>query len=121
MHGHGGVNWSMHEVRREAARRSAASASGARAAESRVREARSRFERLELVCEAMWRLLQSRHHLTDAQLAESVRKIDLLDGKADGRKTRAAGVACAKCGKANSAKHKQCIYCGTWLERAPFA
>ena len=115
----GGVNWSMHELRLETARRKAAADSQHRSAENRVREARSRFERLELVCEAMWNLLKSRHRLSDDELIASVRRIDLSDGVADGRKAK-AGMTCERCGRMNSVRQNQCIYCGAWLDREPF-
>lgn len=70
-----------------------------------------RFERLSLVCMAMWSLLQDKTDLTEEDLLERVRVIDLMDGVADGKAT--TGITkCAKCDRTMSPRHRRCIYCG---------
>ncbi|MEM9884031.1 MAG: hypothetical protein AAF800_14050, partial [Planctomycetota bacterium] len=48
-----------------------------------------RFERLSLVCMAMWSLLQDKTDLTEADLLERVQTIDLMDGQADAKAGKA--------------------------------
>jgi uncharacterized OB-fold protein len=42
-------------------------------------------------------------------------KLDLEDGKRD-RKRRVAAKKCARCGRAMSARHAVCLYCGAPVE-----
>lgn len=70
-----------------------------------------RIDRLELVCEAMWKLLKEKTKAGDDELALKVRELDLSDGKADGKVSRGP-VECPNCGKPNSRRRLWCIYCG---------
>ena len=71
-----------------------------------------RVERLSLICMAMWSLLQSETQLTEDDLLERVKEIDLLDGVADGKITRRVA-RCGKCDRPMSSRHSRCIYCGS--------
>ena len=53
-----------------------------------------RLERLALICMAMWSLVQSETNLTEDDLFERVKEIDLMDGVTDGKITRQV----AQCG-----------------------
>ena len=70
-----------------------------------------RFDKLSLVCLAMWSLLQEKTHLTEEELMERVRAIDLADGVADGKVTRTVR-QCTQCGRTMSPRHRKCLYCG---------
>ncbi|MEM6459955.1 MAG: hypothetical protein AAF710_11265, partial [Planctomycetota bacterium] len=63
-------------------------ASGRRA-QREVQHLEDRFERLSLVCMAMWSLLQDKTDLTEADLLERVQTIDLMDGQADAKAGKA--------------------------------
>jgi len=71
-----------------------------------------RLDRLVLANMALWSLLQEKTGLTEQDLLDRVQEIDLADGQADG-KARKPPAECAQCGRMMSARHKQCIYCGT--------
>ena len=71
----------------------------------------ARVDRLQLICAAMWSLLKEQHGLTEEQLAERIRRIDLLDGREDG-KVSPLSARCEKCGRSVSRRNNRCIYCG---------
>ncbi|MEM8738746.1 MAG: hypothetical protein AAGG38_09765 [Planctomycetota bacterium] len=79
---------------------------------SEVRDLEDRFERLSLVCMAMWSLVQDKTGLTEAELLERVETIDLMDGREDGKAARVGMVRCAACTRPMSERHMRCIYCG---------
>ena len=56
--------------------------------QERVRYLEDQVNRLTLVSHAMWTLLSQATHLTEQQLIDRVREIDLRDGVEDGRVTR---------------------------------
>ncbi|QQE11863.1 hypothetical protein JD969_20695 [Planctomycetota bacterium] len=70
-----------------------------------------RIDRLSLVCMAMWSLLQDKTNLTEADLLERVRAIDLMDGVEDGKATKTIS-KCQSCGRTMSQRHQRCLYCG---------
>lgn len=69
------------------------------------------FDRLTLICRAMWELMRERNNLTEEDLLKKVNEIDLLDGILD-RKLRNPPRNCSKCGRTISKRHMRCIYCG---------
>ncbi len=71
-----------------------------------------RLERLALVCMAMWSLIQSQTDLTEDDLLERVKEIDLMDGVADGKITHQV-CRCGACDRPVSSRHTRCIYCGS--------
>lgn len=88
---------------------------GARAAAGNavrdVAHLEDRIERLSLVCMAMWSLIQDKTRLTESDLLERVKMIDLMDGVEDGKASR--GVQkCHACNRTMSPKHRRCLYCG---------
>ncbi|MEX2218219.1 MAG: hypothetical protein WD749_05610 [Phycisphaerales bacterium] len=76
-----------------------------------IRELEARLESLTLTTMAMWSLLAEKHGVSEAELAERVRELDLRDGQLDG-KSRAPLVACLECGRKFSSARERCIYCG---------
>ena len=81
---------------------------------NRRRRPPRRHEQLKLVTLALWRLLQDRVGLTEAELKRSVESTDLLDGEADGKidLTREL-VKCARCARSVLNTAIVCPYCGT--------
>ena len=71
-----------------------------------------RFERLSLVCMAMWSLLQDKTNLTEQDLLDRVQAIDLMDGQRDAKAATAGVSRCRKCDRPMAARHLRCIYCG---------
>ncbi|MEM1107206.1 MAG: hypothetical protein AAGH99_00770 [Planctomycetota bacterium] len=96
------------------ARMHAAVAGGAasKRTQREVQYLEDRFERLSLVCMAMWSLLQDKTDLTESDLLERVQTIDLMDGRADGKAEKTGVVKCHQCGRPMSERHMLCIYCG---------
>jgi hypothetical protein len=89
----------------------ARASSAAGSAKRDVTHLEDRLERLSLVCMAMWSLLQDKTKLTEDDLLERVKMIDLMDGVEDGKATR--GVQkCQGCNRVMSARHRKCLYCG---------
>jgi hypothetical protein len=70
-----------------------------------------RVDKLSLVCLAMWSLLQDKTGLSEEELMERVRLIDLADGVPDGKVTRTVR-RCVQCGRTMSPRHRKCLYCG---------
>lgn len=69
------------------------------------------LDKLGLVCQAMWTLLQERTGLTEQDLLARVRELDLKDGALDGKSTKPP-VDCPKCGSKMSRKFNRCLFCG---------
>ncbi len=82
-----------------------------RAAERHVQGMAERLDKLTLVCMAMWELLRERTDLTEEDLLECVKDIDLRDGVPDGKITTKIA-KCPKCNRVMSPRHKKCLYCG---------
>lgn len=91
--------------------RAAGAETSANAAKREVRHLEERLDRLSLVCMAMWSLLQDKAGVTEEQLLERVRAIDLMDGVEDGKATRTIS-KCAQCNRVMSPRHRRCLYCG---------
>ena len=103
-------------------------AATASAAESAARQARTEvdlakhdIERLLMVTEALWTLLKREHGYTDDVLVKLVTEIDLRDGRFDGRTLDSPPAPCPSCGKTNTARRPNCIFCGKPLPSQPFA
>ena len=86
-------------------------ASRGRNAVATIRELQDRIDRLLLANIAMWSLVREKIGLTEEDLLERVRQIDLSDGEEDG-KLRTQVVRCAKCKRVMSHRHRTCLYCG---------
>lgn len=82
---------------------------------SEVKELRQQLDRLVLLNQALWELLQERAGFTEAQFLEKIREVDLRDGTEDGKITERA-VRCPKCQRVCNSKHAKCIYCGMEFE-----
>ena len=73
-----------------------------------------RYERMRLVTNALWQLLKEHTGLTDSDLKRFIEKVDLADGRADGRmsaNTRA--MDCPKCSRRILKNAAVCPWCGT--------
>lgn len=114
-----GSHYSQAAVSSAQADASSAQAS-ARAAMTETELLRHDVDRLLMLTEALWLFLKKEHGYTDEQLAEAVKAIDLRDGRLDGKAAKAPPTPCPQCGRPNSAKFSQCIYCGGPLPVALF-
>ena len=75
------------------------------------RELRRRIDGLMLINMAMWSILEEKLGVSEQQLAERVKEIDLRDGKLDGR-IATEGAQCPRCSRIMSVRHNRCMYCG---------
>ena len=78
-----------------------------------------RLDRLALITEALWALLKEHTDLTDEELLDHVRAVDLSDGVLDG-KVRRGALPCPGCGRTLSKRNVQCLYCGAEVAQGPF-
>ncbi len=91
----------------------AASAS-ARDAKTEVGILKAEVDRLLMITEALWTILQEEHGYDDDILVNRINEIDLRDGHLDGRVAKQGGPAkCQNCQKSLSKRHHKCLYCGT--------
>lgn len=79
---------------------------------SDLRYLEDRVDRLSLICMAMWSLMQDKTNLTEQDLMDRVKMIDLMDGKEDGKATKTV-TQCTKCNRPMNPRHQKCIYCGS--------
>ena len=94
-----------------AASAAARARSTAGSAKRGVAHLEDRLDRLSLVCMAMWSLIQDKTQLTEDDLLERVRMIDLMDGVEDGKASRSIQ-KCHACNRVMSSRHRKCLYCG---------
>lgn len=88
-----------------------ASQGAARSARNAAASLEERFEKLLLVSQAMWTLLQERTGLTEDDLMQRVTDLDMQDGQRDGKVTKQV-VKCRKCNSAVSHQFNRCLFCG---------
>lgn len=82
----------------------------------RTLEMERKVQRLELITQAMWEFAREQFQLTDQQLEDRIKEIDLRDGQEDESIT-AIPLKCPTCGRVSSSKHWKCLYCGLEFER----
>lgn len=98
----------------------AASAS-ARDAKTEVGILKAEVDRLLMITEALWTILQEEHGYNDDKLVNRINEIDLRDGHLDGRVAKQGGPAkCPNCQKSLSKRHHRCLYCGTVVTPGTF-
>ncbi len=101
---------------------SSVEASAARGAEkatdaaATVQHFQDRIDKLVLINMAMWSLIKETNNLTEEDLLERIKEIDLSDGVLDG-KVRQTAIRCPKCQRIMSNKHRCCLYCGYETEK----
>jgi len=95
------------------------SSANATATEAAARQAKTDVEllkhdvdRLLLISEAIWTLLKREHGYSDDVLTDLITKIDLADGRIDGRGVKELPPQCPYCNRANSGSRSFCIYRG---------
>lgn len=75
--------------------------------------------RLALLNQALWEILRKKLQLSDEELEQMAREIDLRDGREDGQMTSQA-VQCPSCRRINNSKRAKCLYCGQLFEKPVF-
>jgi hypothetical protein len=82
----------------------------------KVEELERRVDRLELENRLLWELVRDALKLTDEQMEQRVRAIDLRDGVED-KKITPVPLRCPSCKRVASSRHWRCMYCGQEFER----
>lgn len=95
----------------QSARLAATAAAQGGASPTDLLDVHERVDRLILVVDAMWSLLEEAGY-TDEQLRERIARIDAADGVEDGRRTPLPSV-CRSCGAKVAAGLGACQFCGT--------
>lgn len=95
---------------------------GDRATEAglRLREVELRANKALLACEAIWTLLRDKVGLSESELLDRIRELDLTDGKLDGRARRTL-TTCPQCNRDTTQRFSRCVYCGADVPASPFA
>ncbi len=79
----------------------------------KLRELEQRYERMNLVTNALWQLLKAHTGLTDADLKKYIEKVDLADGVRDGKIARSKGaIDCPHCSRRVLKSATVCAWCG---------
>ena len=103
------VIWDIIQQQQIGKARSRASDAGrvAGQAESRVADLERRMDRLVLACAAMLEFLEEKTGVTDTDIRDRMREIDMRDGTKDGKITRKP-VPCRKCKRDNNPRRGNC-------------
>ena len=78
---------------------------------SKVEYLEDRIERLTLITQALWELLQKKVGIEESELTALIEEIDLRDGVLDGKITKKPQ-KCSRCNQSVSIKTNVCFYCG---------
>lgn len=77
--------------------------------------------KLAEMTQALWVMMQQAYGLTDEELLQRIREIDICDGQLDGV-ARLPVRVCPHCGQKMAARNTRCLYCDAELGAAsPFA
>ncbi len=68
-------------------------------------------DRLTLITQALWELLQDKVGISESELTTLIEEIDLRDGVLDGKFSKKPD-KCARCGQTVSTRTGVCFYCG---------
>jgi len=77
-----------------------------------IKELERRIDKLALINRALWSFIQKQGDYSEQDLLDEVKRIDLLDGQADGKLSVPAH-KCSKCKRMVHARHERCLYCGS--------
>lgn len=80
-------------------------------AKRQIETLESQLDRLHLITQGLWELVQTKTGLTDEELLAKIEEVDLRDGRLDG-KIRPQPADCDQCGRKVSIRTNSCLYCG---------
>ena len=72
----------------------------------------SKIDGLALICQALLEILQEKAELSEKEIVEKIKEIDLRDGREDGKLTGKMS-SCSKCKRPAHSRQRTCMYCGT--------
>lgn len=91
-----------------------------RSGESEISELQFEVERLRIISEALWRIVQEKLGLDEKELIRMMTAIDMEDGKLDGRVAPTPPVPCPKCNRMLAKNRPRCLFCGEPIAADPF-
>jgi hypothetical protein len=94
--------------------------SGSERTRSEVHLLESEVERLLMITEALWSILQEKFGYDDQELVRRMVMIDMRDGKLDGKVAATAPKTCPKCNRTLFRHRPRCLYCGEPVAPGPF-
>ena len=78
---------------------------------SKIENLEDNIDRLTLITQALWEILQKKVGIEESELTALIEEIDLRDGKRDGKVSKTPQ-KCSKCNQSVSVKTNVCFYCG---------
>lgn len=75
-----------------------------------VHDVERKLDRLALLNQAIWSLVKQQTALRETDLMEEIKRLDMLDGRADGKLAETR--RCGKCGTVLTASAISCYICG---------
>ncbi len=94
--------------------------SDAREAKTEIASLQFEVERLLMITEALWTILQERLGVDESDLIRRIAEIDLQDGRLDGKVGASPPGNCPHCQRKLARKRPCCIYCGKPVRVDPF-
>ena len=79
--------------------------------EYRICQLEEQASRSSLIINALWEILHSKLGITEKELSEIVTRLDMSDGKINGKKANKVEI-CSHCGCVISNTFKKCLICG---------
>ena len=106
--------WDLYQQQQiNANRRTAGEAkSKAMSVKETIRLLELRIDKMNLVCQGLWSLVQEKTGLTEEVLLQRVQELDLKDGRLDGKMARTVS-ECTQCGRIIAKRRHRCLYCGS--------
>jgi hypothetical protein len=86
-----------------------------------LRALQVRVNQLQLLCNALTKMLEMKGIVTETELAVLVQQTDLLDGREDSRQSEGTwhdAPRCAHCNHFVNPSRHECIYCGRTIQTA---
>lgn len=81
-----------------------------------VKDLKRKVNRMQLLCQAMYEMLEAAGQLNRRTLEARMREIDLRDGVEDEAMTEIP-LKCPSCRRVSSSRNWRCMYCGLEFER----
>ena len=103
-----------------AAREAIVTSSRSKGTRSEIQLLESEVERLLMITEALWSILQEKFGYDDQELVKRIVMIDMRDGKLDGKVAAVGPKSCPKCNRTLFKHRPRCLYCGEPVVTDPF-
>ena len=78
-----------------------------------IRALNEKVDMMALISQSLWAYIQEHHELTDEDLMNKIKEVDLFDGVQDGKVAHRKTHKCKKCHHIVNKRHNKCYYCGS--------